>query len=433
VVVGCANLGAWADSKDGTLAARSRELLNRACTARSWAACAELAALEKRGGNVARAEQLAKQACDQKQALACHVLGTLLLDRARSVLGKTREAGDDLPEIEDAERLAREALRLERDACGQQQLEACYVAAVTDHPDGLSDDNERLRSLSRACPALPVACYELARRLEKLKRFDEAVGYDERACDAGSWQSCGALADMVLGDRGVPLDPRRGRELLLKACSGVATEHDEDEPLDQRTRPRALPGSYCFDAGVRLLDDNPVRAAEVLGLGCNKRVPRACAKLGRLYELGQGVAQNEDRAHAFYKQACGDEPWRRLPDGSIHCSKLLRPPELRWGATTVSARLPPKVIKWAFMAQSYPLWQCYRRAGISGKNRQLRPSAGFTINATGRVSDVKILGPGLGEDWTACVAQALGAMQFPQLETGWVRVQWELEPPPPAR
>jgi uncharacterized protein len=47
-------------------------------------------------------------------------------------------------------------------------------------------------------------------------------------------------------------------------------------------------------------------AVALLERGCDRREGAACDRLGTLFEAGERVAQNYERASRLYRKACGD-------------------------------------------------------------------------------------------------------------------------------
>jgi len=184
------------------------------------------------------------------------------------------------------------------------------------------------------------------------------------ACDAGRPLSCARLGVMALTGEGAPRAPRRGAEMVARACASdvgeacVVTgdvlaggvEGVEKNPAEalkayargcdlgngescQRFGARALTGmgtprnpelaaramergcnggskDACSDLGLVFLGGSPPfrvdlpRAAGLFKLACDGRSGVGCANLGYMTEFGQGVTKDAARAAAFYAKGC---------------------------------------------------------------------------------------------------------------------------------
>jgi hypothetical protein len=103
------------------------------------------------------------------------------------------------------------------------------------------------------------------------------------------------------------------------------------------------------------------------------------------------------------------------------------PPKVRLGATTVSGRLPPRVIQHIVRSNFEKFRTCYE-AGL-GRNNELegRVTARFVIDRTGKVSNVADGGSDISDpEVTSCVLKAMYTLEFPPPANGIVTVVYPL-------
>jgi hypothetical protein len=103
------------------------------------------------------------------------------------------------------------------------------------------------------------------------------------------------------------------------------------------------------------------------------------------------------------------------------------PPKVRYGATTVSGRLPPAVIQHIVRKNFGKFRTCYE-AGL-GRNAELtgRVSARFVIGRDGKVSNVADGGSDLADpEVVKCVLSAVSSLEFPPPANGIVTVVYPI-------
>jgi TPR repeat protein len=187
-----------------------------------------------------------------------------------------------------------------------------------------------------ACAGVaPEECTERA-----LSAWSEAT--DERAvscvarmlgdaCTLDDPRACAFAGRLALDGRGVPREPRRGIDLLVRACDGgVATacsvaarwlgeashasEVGGDPELVARLESEhtCLMGQAeaCFQVGVLFYfgrDGFPhdrVRSSKMFGRGCDLGDSRSCNNLGDALAYGDGIARDVEGAAAAFAKAC---------------------------------------------------------------------------------------------------------------------------------
>jgi uncharacterized protein len=412
---GCRRLGVWATGEPSQpLTQASRTRLERTCGKQRHSACAALASVLYASGGSEEAEKLWRQSCKAGEPWACH-------EQAQR-LRETLDSNHDTDESNETDKATvREILKLESAACRAGVWPGCYVAAVTPHPDGLRDSHIRLEQLKAACVDIPLACFELGRRLEREGRPREAVAPDESGCKLGSWESCGALADLILSDEAEPLDTSRAARLQQQACELGRTDAQWDAPYedpawyDERTKPRKGPAEYCAEAGEHWVQKKQRRGIELLARACDGSIARACASVGRQYETGELVRTSQEKANGLYQRACRGHNWTRNADGTIDCPGL-RKMRVRMGSTHVSASMGEATLIRAFNVQSGSLSRCLYRnsaAGRAGGDAKLA----FAIERDGTVSRIRVSGTE-DDDLAQCFSEAARDLRFPPPESG---------------
>ncbi|HTO95739.1 MAG TPA: hypothetical protein VMK66_01740, partial [Myxococcales bacterium] len=204
-----------------------------------------------------------------------------------------------------------------------QQWEA-FAAGKRAAETQMSRDTERLREL------LPLASVTDAAKVDFLVRYATAYGFDrvsplvallptaqlrERAelsldCEVKEAHACVQLARAADDVK----DSKAALEWLDRACAAGSADS-------------------CFDAGDRWLKDetrDPARAIAALQRGCESGSAAACVRLARVYEEGDGATANAATAADLREKACnaGDgKSCRRLAgmtDKPARVADLLR-------------------------------------------------------------------------------------------------------------
>jgi hypothetical protein len=99
------------------------------------------------------------------------------------------------------------------------------------------------------------------------------------------------------------------------------------------------------------------------------------------------------------------------------------PPRLRFGALTVSGRLPPEVVQRIIRPNFGRFRMCYEQALATNPELKGRVSVRFVIGRDGTVSNVSDGGSDLpSENMIGCVMSAFMGLAFPRPEGGIVTV-----------
>ncbi len=151
------------------------------------------------------------------------------------------------------------------------------------------------------------------------------------ACGLDSARACSFAGRLALDGRGTARDPKRGLEMLIRACDGgVATAcavaaqwlgdaahaKDIDDAANLVARIEgersclAGQGDSCFQVGVLFYygrdgypHDRP-KAVQAFGRGCDLSEARFCNNLGDALTYGEGVGRDVEAASAAFLKAC---------------------------------------------------------------------------------------------------------------------------------
>lgn len=122
------------------------------------------------------------------------------------------------------------------------------------------------------------SCNVLAEWYEKTGQNDLSDRAYERSCNLGSWIGCRYSKKHKNSERSVNTESKTGE------CNS---------------------GSSCFGLGnIYYNNDNYNKARELYERSCSFDYGDGCWKLGYLYDLGTGVAQNSITANSYYRKAC---------------------------------------------------------------------------------------------------------------------------------
>jgi TPR repeat protein len=264
--------------RHGGDAARTRDLLDRACAGGVLDACAELGALYRFGDgverNVERARALYEQACDGGSLVGCTALGALHQAGVSSL-------GRDLPR----------AHRMFRASCEGGEQTGCTLLALAILRGEIAEAPEDpARLLDRACAAdVPEACALRGELFLRDPRGDPetAVAHFERSCDDGASAGCVALAYLHLEGKLVPQDADRASTLLERACR--------------------IDGASCGHLAARKArgpSPDPAAAAALYDRACERWDPKSCLALSEMLDAGEGTPANPARARALRARAC---------------------------------------------------------------------------------------------------------------------------------
>ncbi len=160
---------------------------------------------------------------------------------------------------------------------------------------GTEEDKDPVVELQKACDGGSVAkCVELGDFLVDWKKDpDAARPHYKRACDIGHPNACDKLARLdnpppkPTGDFGSTAS-------LESACRGGDAATCNDIGLFM------IRGSNGFDA-------NKAGAKEYFELACSEGYSEGCNNLGYMYEIGDGVAQDQEKARDLYATSCDND------------------------------------------------------------------------------------------------------------------------------
>jgi TPR repeat protein len=236
--VGAAHLLVRFDVRDPRYG-QARELYVRACDAGEVSGC--LAGARQAWGGVARrmelpdAETLFRKACDAGSAEGCGGLGDLLarerggteqavvaLEKgceggspsACTRLGALVEDGRHVALIQPADVFAR--------ACADGEPEACWrLGRVRSGGEPTTPGTDAYEAYTAGCEGGNTAACEAVgmAHLERGTHYEAGVaaGYFDDACESGRMEACHELGLLYRSGLGVARDPKRGRELLVRA------------------------------------------------------------------------------------------------------------------------------------------------------------------------------------------------------------------------
>ncbi|MBX2802436.1 MAG: sel1 repeat family protein [Myxococcales bacterium] len=339
---------------------------NKACDAREWAACTQLARVYRDGGpvksNAKAARKYAQMACRANYPDACYVLGRMddsgwtgaqmdtfyggLCERGHK-LGCWRLARAYYDGIHPEPAQGRIQGLFER-GCALDHAQACFEAGrwEQDLPNG--DDARAAPLFGRACELEYAAgCSAqvdmiLAGRVEGSVR--SAFNAFDLACEQRqSVEACTELGYHLLDNESAERDPARGRELLGRVCTSDASDpeacfvlgrtHEEGiggdrDRTDASTFYRwACKSGYieaCIRRGELLISDVGVRrddqeALVMFGQACDGQLARGCAQAGQILEEGTYVRKNNAAAAEWYGKGCEqDHPDSCRGLGRVH-------------------------------------------------------------------------------------------------------------------
>ena len=178
------------------------------------------------------------------------------------------------------------------EACESGEMEACtYLGWAYRRGEGVPKDRPRGAELyRRACEGgHSTGCTNLAALYQtgdgRPNDYSKAKSLYERACEGGSMRACATLGWMYgVGERANQDWGKRSLVPCLKACQAGE-----------------MRGCTCW--GVVARREGAVRA-EFLERACEGGDMRGCHYLGMLYKVGDGVAQDTERAATLYARAC---------------------------------------------------------------------------------------------------------------------------------
>ena len=219
----------------------------------------------------------------------------------------------------------------ERHPCEAQAWDRCAEAG---HAAQRAGDDTRARTLlTAACEAgQGQACTTAGTLFEDgrggVADPDAAYAHYAAACEADDSEGCARQGEMALQGRGTASDLPLAAALLRRACAddearacgrlGTMIERGLAEPRSKRETPRRLYAHACdggFGRGCLWLGDrvrrgtlqrepDPAAAAVAYERACEADEPEGCLRLAEAYEVGDGVAEDRERARRFAQDAC---------------------------------------------------------------------------------------------------------------------------------
>lgn len=106
---------------------------------------------------------------------------------------------------------------------------------------------------------------------------------------------------------------------------------------------------------------------------------------------------------------------------------VARPPQVRMGATKVSGRLPPEVIRWIVRRNFNRFKACYEDGLRTNPKLEGRVAVRFTIERSGEITDVSVASADLPNPAViACVKRTFASLSFPKPEGGYIVVTYPL-------
>jgi TPR repeat protein len=162
------------------------------------------------------------------------------------------------------------------------------------------------------------SCVTLGQQLEKDHDLSRAETFYRRGCELKQAAGCAGIAELLISRNA------EGLSWLEKACTldaslgscdrlGAIYENGEHGAVKDTRRARRWYQSgcdrgddlSCGDLGALTAQTNPKGGAEILQRVCEGKRVAGCGTLAFLYEKGYGVAEDEARALALYRKACG--------------------------------------------------------------------------------------------------------------------------------
>jgi uncharacterized protein len=331
----------------------------RACSAKNPRACTFAAEMHLDGkagwpADHAKSLRFAKRACDAKDAFGCALLGLHHQDglgtayapaQAIAVYERACKAGAgvgcynlasmyygahgvpfDRAKGDDYTKRARTAWEA---ACKGDEPRWCTNLAYLEAPSTKAPADAQARALelnTRACTSgITVGCLEAARAKLELGKLDPQAFVKEldALCTKAEFAACGVLAAvLVLGERGVPKDPKRSIELLTRACDGgdknscfilgieYASGNNTKQDYTATTRvfdracDRALSKACVAIAQNLAATKQYKRAADYARRGCHMGNAEGCGMLAQLHADGTGVAKSIPESTKWATDGC---------------------------------------------------------------------------------------------------------------------------------
>ena len=172
-------------------------------------------------------------------------------------------------------------------------------------------------------------------------QYSSAFGPAQQACAAGNQDACGLQGMLVAFGLGVAADAAQGMALMRNSCNvgssagcdALATAYSRGGPVPQNqdiarqyfttacdggfadgcvyeALASVTPGYPLTPQAWDLLDRSCMIGIDQFTTACNGGYADACVDLGRCYERGVGVSQDNGKAKEIFQQACslGDKP-----------------------------------------------------------------------------------------------------------------------------
>jgi TPR repeat protein len=183
-------------------------------------------------------------------------------------------------------------------ACQRGTLNACVNAAVYQQqtsgadPKAQGHQSNSQDTFARACQkGIREACVNEGQEHEVIATadaFNAAAKAYTQACTLGSVKGCRYLGDLMQ----TPSNPNKKVSLAQQAYAKACRMKD---------------AKGCYQAGLLKETNVPksyLKAAQWYFMGCELNEGQACTNLGRLYEKGRGLTQENSRARQLYEKGC---------------------------------------------------------------------------------------------------------------------------------
>ena len=135
------------------------------------------------------------------------------------------------------------------------------------------------------------ACWRAGEHHEEAGNQARAIEYHRKGCDAELSSSCARMGAYYAVGKGVRQNWQQAADFLEKACA-------------------EWPHFLCLNAGAAYFAYVPDKKAHGVALmekSCNVVPGRSCVLVGQIYEIGDGVPEDLQRAAEWYEKIC-DNP-----------------------------------------------------------------------------------------------------------------------------
>jgi TPR repeat protein len=187
------------------------------------------------------------------------------------------------------------------DGCQERSAEACYELGDMLHggDDIVRDNDLSVALIDHACQQGFVrACYDMGVRFHLGVELDQDLhasrAYFQHGCAQQNATSCHMLARIARDGVGVPIDLALAERFAERSCTlGYAPDCEATWPTRQTV------GDH-ESALTAEASDEAARQARI----CDSGLMGGCFELAGLYERGEGVPPDMERAYTLYESAC---------------------------------------------------------------------------------------------------------------------------------